>query len=61
MKLATIDNGTRDGELVVAANPGKGSRDNVLLSARDIAPSLQSALDNWSEAAAGLTGGSRTA
>jgi fumarylacetoacetate (FAA) hydrolase len=54
MKLASIDNGTRDGELVVAADRGKGSRDNVLLSARDIAPSLQAALDNWSEAAAGL-------
>ncbi|WJG08361.1 fumarylacetoacetate hydrolase family protein [Aliiglaciecola sp. LCG003] len=42
MKLASIKNGTRDGQLVVV------SRDLTLaISATDIAPTLQAALDNW--------------
>lgn len=42
MKLGTIANKTRDGQLVVI------SRDNKLFAeAKDIAPNLQAALDNW--------------
>jgi fumarylacetoacetate (FAA) hydrolase len=42
MKLATLDNGTRDGALVIVR------RDNaVWADASDIAPSLQAALDQW--------------
>ena len=42
MKLATRKNGTRDGELVVV------SRDNTRgVSASDIAPTMQHALDDW--------------
>lgn len=42
MKLATLKNNTRDGELVV------GSRDlKVIKSAKHIAPTLQYAFDNW--------------
>ena len=50
MKLATIDNASRDGELVVV------SRDNQrFLSAKDIANSLQVALDRWNDASSGLS------
>jgi len=43
MKLATRRNGTRDGELIVV------SRDNTRgVSASDIAPTMQAALDDWS-------------
>jgi fumarylacetoacetate (FAA) hydrolase len=42
MRLATLDNGTRDGELVVVHSDGARCA-----SARDIAPTLQSALDDW--------------
>ncbi|MCZ4282423.1 fumarylacetoacetate hydrolase family protein [Kiloniella laminariae] len=46
MKLATYKNGTRDGLLVVV------SRDlELCIPAGDIAPTLQSALDNWEQAA----------
>lgn len=46
MKLATLRDGTRDGALVVVR------RDNaVYVPARDIAPTLQSALDRWDEVA----------
>ncbi|MEM7084161.1 MAG: fumarylacetoacetate hydrolase family protein, partial [Pseudomonadota bacterium] len=42
MKLATINNSTRDGQLVVV------SRDLTRMTpAGDIAPTLQAALDNW--------------
>lgn len=42
MKLATLDNGTRDGALVVVR------RDlAACASAEDIAPTLQAALDDW--------------
>jgi len=42
MKLATLKNGTRDGQLVVV------SKDlNRYLVADDIAPTLQRALDDW--------------
>ncbi|MGK0345778.1 MAG: fumarylacetoacetate (FAA) hydrolase, partial [Myxococcota bacterium] len=42
MKLATLDNGTRDGQLHIVR------RDNTaMVSAADIAPTLQAALDNW--------------
>ncbi|MCC7440046.1 MAG: fumarylacetoacetate hydrolase family protein, partial [Bdellovibrionales bacterium] len=45
MKLATLKNGTRDGELVVV------SRDHSrAVRAAGIAPHLQAALDRWSEA-----------
>ncbi|MEZ4742518.1 MAG: fumarylacetoacetate hydrolase family protein [Bdellovibrionota bacterium] len=44
MKLGTIKNGTRDGQLVVI------SKDNShYLEASQVAPSLQSALDRWTE------------
>ena len=43
MKLATLNNNTRDGELIVV------SRDlTKATSAKDVAPTLQWALDNWS-------------
>ncbi|NNF15520.1 MAG: fumarylacetoacetate hydrolase family protein [Gammaproteobacteria bacterium] len=46
MKLATLKNNTRDGRLVVV------SRDlSTAACAQDIAPTLQAALDNWSELA----------
>jgi fumarylacetoacetate (FAA) hydrolase len=42
MKLATVDDGSRDGELVVV------SRDlSRLVSAAGIAPTMQAALENW--------------
>lgn len=50
MKLATMRNGRPDGHLVVV------SRDNSrYVSAGRVAPNLQAALDNWAEAAPGLT------
>lgn len=49
MKLATLNDGTRDGKLIVV------SKDMTRCCAADsIAPTLQSALDNWEEAAAKL-------
>jgi len=49
MKLGTIDDGSRDGQLVVVR------RDNqVCAPVGDVAPTLQSALDRWDEAAPGL-------
>ncbi|MFB6262118.1 MAG: fumarylacetoacetate hydrolase family protein [Bradymonadaceae bacterium] len=44
MKLATIRDGTRDGQLVVAR------RDNRAVAPVNFVPSLQTALDNWDEA-----------
>jgi len=46
MKLATIDNGSRDGCLAVVARDG-----GRYLSASDIAPCMQEALENWTELA----------
>lgn len=46
MKLATLRNGKRDGELLVV------SRDLAkAVSARDVAPTLQAALDDWERCA----------
>ncbi len=45
MRLATLDDGTRDGALSVVAADGARH-----LPARDVAPTLQSALDRWAEA-----------
>jgi len=45
MRLFTLDNGTRDGELWVAHSDGERGA-----TARNIAPTMQAALDNWSEA-----------
>ena len=42
MKLATLDNDTRDGRLIVATRDGSS-----YLDVTDIAPTLQAALDNW--------------
>jgi fumarylacetoacetate (FAA) hydrolase len=42
MKLATLDNGTRDGALLVVSRDGTRA-----LDATDIAPHLQAALDDW--------------
>lgn len=42
MKLATKKNGTRDGELVVVSKDLKSC-----VSAKDVAPTLQAALDSW--------------
>ncbi len=45
MKLATLDNGTRDGALIVVR------RDNAAYtSAASVAPTLQAALDDWDAA-----------
>lgn len=49
MKLATIANGAPDGALVVVS--ADGAR---LLSAVDVAPTLQAALESWPSAEAGL-------
>ncbi len=45
MRLATRDDGTRDGELVVVANDGERCA-----SARSVAATLQAALDDWERA-----------
>ncbi|HQS68395.1 MAG: fumarylacetoacetate hydrolase [Novosphingobium sp. 28-62-57] len=50
MKLATLDNGTPDGALVVVS--ADGAR---YLSAADVAATLQSAIENWTTAAPALT------
>ena len=42
MKLATLDNGTRDGQLLIVRRDG-----SVAADASDIAPTLQAALDDW--------------
>ncbi len=42
MRLATGDDGTRDGELLIVASDGER-----YVSARGIAPCLQAALDDW--------------
>jgi fumarylacetoacetate (FAA) hydrolase len=44
VKLATLDNGTRDGRLVIVSRDHKRFMD-----AGSIAPTLQDALDRWSE------------
>ena len=49
MKLATLDDGTRDGHLLVVRSDGK-----VATSAAHIAPTLQAALDAWDDASKGL-------
>ena len=49
MKLASIDDGSRDGSLVVV------SKDGHYISASDVAPSMQAALENWTEFAPLLT------
>ncbi len=49
MKLASIDDGSRDGGLVVV------SKDGHYISASDVAPSMQAALENWTEFAPLLT------
>jgi fumarylacetoacetate (FAA) hydrolase len=49
MKLATLRNGTRDGELIVV------SRDlSSACSAQRVAPTLQSAIDDWGKVAPAL-------
>ena len=45
MRLATLDNGTRDGELIVANRAG-----DAFVRATAIAPTLQAALDDWDAA-----------
>ncbi|MBW2464980.1 MAG: 2-keto-4-pentenoate hydratase, partial [Deltaproteobacteria bacterium] len=42
MKLATLSNGTRDGQLLVVSRDGARC-----LSAEGIAPTMQVALDDW--------------
>ena len=46
MKLATLKNGTRDGQLIMVSKDLKRA-----ISAETIAPTLQAALDNWAECA----------
>jgi len=46
VKLATLRDGTRDGALIVVRRDGA-----VAVSAREIAPTLQAALDDWERAA----------
>lgn len=50
MKLATLKNGTRDGELIVVSKDLRR-----YISACEVASSLQQALDNWSVKSAELT------
>lgn len=49
MKLATIKNGTRDGQLVVVSNDLQ-----KYVTVNEIAPTLQQALDNWAKVEAEL-------
>ncbi len=42
VKVATVANGTRDGQLIVV------SQDNKFYAVASFAPNLQTALDNWS-------------
>ncbi len=49
MKLATLNDGTRDGKLIIARRDGQ-----AYVDASDIAPTLQSALDNWNDVEAKL-------
>ena len=44
MRLATLDNGTRDGSLIVVSSSG-----NQFASASHIVPTLQAALDQWDD------------
>lgn len=44
MKLATLNDGTRDGSLIVVSKDTK-----TYVSAADIAPTLQAALDDWAK------------
>lgn len=46
MKLATLDDGTRDGSLIVVSRDG-----TKYVSGADIAPHLQAALDDWDRTA----------
>lgn len=54
MRLATLDNSTRDGALLVVSSDGQR-----YLSASDVAPTLQSALDSWNVAKPALEALSR--
>jgi fumarylacetoacetate (FAA) hydrolase len=49
MKLATLPDGSPDGKLIVVSSDG-----GRFLSGETVAPSLQSALDHWAIAEAGL-------
>ncbi len=49
MKFATRNNGTRDGELLIVSKDGL-----TAVSAADIAPTFQAALDSWSDVGAKL-------
>jgi fumarylacetoacetate (FAA) hydrolase len=49
MRLATVRNGTRDGQLVVVRKDGE-----AYAKADGIAPTLQAALDDWDQAAPAL-------
>ncbi len=49
MKLATLDNGTRDGALLIVSRDGEWCVD-----ASDIAPTMQAALDDWDKLAVRL-------
>lgn len=50
MKLATLNNGTRDGQLIVV------SRDNTMaVMVNEIATTMQQALDDWAELSSHLT------
>jgi len=49
MRLGTLRDGSRDGRLVVISKSG-----DQLADARDIAPTLQAALDDWDSAAPAL-------
>ncbi|HVV50085.1 MAG TPA: fumarylacetoacetate hydrolase family protein [Polyangia bacterium] len=49
MRLATLRDGTRDGALLVVGRDGR-----TFVSAAEVAPSLQAALDDWARAAPAL-------
>ncbi len=49
MKLASIDDGSRDGSLVMVSPDGR------YISASDVAPNMQAALEDWAEYAPLLT------
>ena len=51
MKLATLQDGSKDGQLIVVSSDGRR-----FLSGETVAPTLQAALDRWALAEAALRG-----
>ncbi len=50
MKLATLKNGSRDGQLIVVSSDNRSA-----VIVESIATSMQDAIDNWADVSAELT------